>query len=272
MPDWHERALAGLGDLGAEKDKTLEKLKRAATPADLFKSNLEAERKISEMGEAMKGMVRVPGADAKPEDVAAFRKAIGVPDAPDGYKAFRPEGLTLSPADEAREKEFLADMHKAGQPQAAVEAAMKFHYAAVAREQQRFEAEGKRIAGENLAALKKQYGSDEKFGAMLNITNRLISATAGPAAEGLMNVRLADGTALGENAQALGFLFKLAEQYAPDGPLISSVFSPGVDVSARKAEILKLVGTPEYEKPEIQSELDKLIALEQARGSGTRRG
>ena len=42
------------------------------------------------------GMIRVPGDDAKPEDVAAFRKALGVPDDPTGYGLVKPETLPMA--------------------------------------------------------------------------------------------------------------------------------------------------------------------------------
>ena len=35
----------------------------------------------------VEGMVKLPGEDATPEDIAAYRKAIGVPDSPDGYSS-----------------------------------------------------------------------------------------------------------------------------------------------------------------------------------------
>ena len=39
------------------------------------------------------GMIKVPGADAKAEEIAAYRKAIGVPEKPDEYGHALPEGV-----------------------------------------------------------------------------------------------------------------------------------------------------------------------------------
>lgn len=44
------------------------------------------------------GRVKVPGDGAKPEEVAAFRSAIGVPDAVDGYEVKGPDGVQLNDA------------------------------------------------------------------------------------------------------------------------------------------------------------------------------
>jgi hypothetical protein len=40
----------------------------------------------------MEGYIKVPGEGATPEEVAAYRKAQGVPDAPDAYELKKPEG------------------------------------------------------------------------------------------------------------------------------------------------------------------------------------
>ena len=39
------------------------------------------------------GRIKIPGADAKPEEVKAYREALGVPDKPEGYEIKLPEGI-----------------------------------------------------------------------------------------------------------------------------------------------------------------------------------
>ena len=74
-------------------------LKTRSSITDLFKAGLGADSKISELTAAQKGMIKVPGKDAKPEEVAAYRKAMGVPEAPDKYAVYRPEGFEPTDAD-----------------------------------------------------------------------------------------------------------------------------------------------------------------------------
>ncbi|GAT35614.1 hypothetical protein TSACC_3685 [Terrimicrobium sacchariphilum] len=67
------------------------------TVPDLAKGYRELEKTLGAKG------VFVPGKDAKPEEVAAYRKAAGIPEAPDKYNVKPeqlPEGFTW-PADEA---------------------------------------------------------------------------------------------------------------------------------------------------------------------------
>jgi len=55
-----------------------------------------AQRKISsfgkEMEEKLKGTVRIPTEKSSPEEIAAYRKAVGVPESPDKYELKLPEG------------------------------------------------------------------------------------------------------------------------------------------------------------------------------------
>jgi hypothetical protein len=68
---------------------------------------------------ARSGGLKVPGADAKPEELAAFRKAIGVPESADKYEVPLPEGAEI-------DKGFVEPMReaalKAGVPAGAFKA------------------------------------------------------------------------------------------------------------------------------------------------------
>jgi len=57
---------------------------------DLAKNYREAEKSIRNGGK-----LTVPGEGAKPEEIAAYHKAIGVPDTPEGYEFTQPEGAEL---------------------------------------------------------------------------------------------------------------------------------------------------------------------------------
>lgn len=87
--------------------KTLDKFTDVGT---LARSYVELEQAHSVRQE---GMIRVPGKDAKPEEVAAFREATGVPKSVDGYTFDIPEGQRpLVP--EATHTEFKGLFHAAG--------------------------------------------------------------------------------------------------------------------------------------------------------------
>ena len=96
-PDWYGNLSAEAGEGGDTSNRDWIKARGAKTLDDVVKGFRDTQRAFHD-----KGMVKVPGEGAAPEEVAAFRKAIGVPDSVEGY-AF--EG----PKDEAGNALPLAD-------------------------------------------------------------------------------------------------------------------------------------------------------------------
>jgi hypothetical protein len=56
---------------------------------EIIKSHIELEKM---MGKKTEGMIKLPGKDATPEDIAAYRTAIGVPESADKYELAIPDG------------------------------------------------------------------------------------------------------------------------------------------------------------------------------------
>lgn len=62
-------------------------------PGDFVKSALEIKADRDALKTRLEGAIFKPGADAKPEDVAAYQKALGVPDDPKEYEFPPVEGV-----------------------------------------------------------------------------------------------------------------------------------------------------------------------------------
>lgn len=90
-PDWFEKLSADTGEGETSSNRDYAQAKGFKDLDGVFKSLRNAERAIHD-----KGRVAVPGEGAKPEEVAAFRAAIGVPDKIDGYEVKAPEGVQLN--------------------------------------------------------------------------------------------------------------------------------------------------------------------------------
>jgi hypothetical protein len=90
---------------------------------DLIRSYGEAQKLI---GQRQDGMVKVPGAEAPPEEIAAFHRAIGVPESPDKYSIDRvkmPQGIELKAERLDGFKRFAAER---GIPQSSFEAVLEY--------------------------------------------------------------------------------------------------------------------------------------------------
>lgn len=136
----------------------------------LAKSFVETKKMV---GAKTEGLVKVPGADAKPDEVAAFRKALGVPDAPTGYQIRRPELAAVLGWDEVAEKGFLTEAHKSGFMPQQVQVAVDF-YAKLMQTQHDADRAQEKQAG---LELRQEWGAN--YEANLGIAKRFLSQYGG---------------------------------------------------------------------------------------------
>lgn len=121
---------------------------------DYLQTVWKARDELAQKVEGYKGYVKPIGPDSSPEDVSAYKKAIGVPDSPDGYKI---EGVD---ADTAKEVATIAAKLNLTQAQAQ----------ALAKEQQAMgeawvkqkEEETLKTRDSTISALKKDWPNDWK--------------------------------------------------------------------------------------------------------------
>lgn len=83
--------------------------------AERFTSPADAVKAAADLRKMQSTSIRIPGKDAKPEEVTAYRKALGVPEKADGYKwPELPQGEALSDADKASREAWSKRFHEAG--------------------------------------------------------------------------------------------------------------------------------------------------------------
>lgn len=125
---------------------------------------------------ANSGGVKIPGKDASEEDIKAFRDALGVPEAPDGYEVARPTDLPKGMKyDETLEGEFLKVAHEHGMTPTAVNAALAFHNGMMGK---LHEAEQTRLKDADAAAQKalKEAWPGDKYDENMNIAHSTYDA------------------------------------------------------------------------------------------------
>src|SRR3990167_5354807 len=124
--DWREKAAQHIaaGDEKAYR-RELKRLERIADPAGMYGMYREAETKLTSVG-----LIKVPGKDAKPEEVAEFHKALGVPEKPEDYfKNIKLEnGAVIGEADKPIADAFAAAVHKSGATPQVVNAALNWYF------------------------------------------------------------------------------------------------------------------------------------------------
>ena len=98
-------------------------LSRYTTFDDLVKATVHAQ---SLVGQKAEGVI-IPGEGAQPETIAAYRKAIGVPDNVEEYKLNRPEGLPDELWDDTVAQKYRDFFHEQNVPPAVANQLVAMH-------------------------------------------------------------------------------------------------------------------------------------------------
>ncbi|MGX9983963.1 hypothetical protein [Methylobacterium fujisawaense] len=205
--DWREQ-LAG-GD-----EAFLKQLKRYASPANYAKAGYEAQQRIRS-GAAKEPLPENP----TPEQITAWRKDNGIPEAPDGYKIEPGDGLVFGEADKPMLDAFRQFAHEHNwTPQQVNQGAA---FVAQLGEQQRaaMDQADKSFRGEAQEQLREEWGREysANIASMQNVVNRY----GGPGTlDLLMGGRTADGRLIGDNPQVLRLLSTLAREINPLGTVV----------------------------------------------------
>lgn len=268
--DWREKTLANLDETTREKaDKFL---KTRSSPYDVLRSALAADSKITELTNSR---VKIPtGKDDDPKDVAAYRKARGVPETPDKYdiEPFVKEVGELSPLDNELKDEFLKQAHSLNWGQKDVDFAMKTW---VANQKMLAAEQTKRVLSAQQAAideLRVEYGKE--YRPNIELVNRMFSEELSRVGmqeaderREFLSKRFADGTALGEHPAFVKMMVNIARERADDGALVMGETADGGDIDKRIDSIMEKMNSDPKEYARMQPELQRLIAAQNRRNA-----
>lgn len=248
--DWRDKLAA---EIKPGDTKFRERLERFASPVEVTRSWLALEQKQS-AGELKP---RLPD-NATPEEIAEYRKTIGVPEKPENYSLELPGGKKFGTEDEFVISRFLQAAHAQNWPQTLVTSTLDaFHGMKIANEAQVAEADAAaRQKGED--ALRAEWGADYRR----NVTSvgNLLAGMPEGLSDLLIEGRLADGTRIGNHPGMIKWLAGLAMEYPS---LVPAGESPGG--TDRLAEIRKFrqQNPDRYDQDKaMQAEERRLLEIE----------
>jgi hypothetical protein len=214
--DWRQR-------IAGTDEKLLKRLERFVEPADVVKSwrELEAQRDSGKLRPAR------PGADAKPEDIAAWRKENGIPEKPDDYKLELPSGLVPGEEDKPLLASFLADALEADLTSAQASRVADWYYKTLDASHKAREEQDSAVRRQTEDVLRQDWGGD--YRPNTSIANQTLAETYGTFAEQLVAARLPDGTLLGDHPEFIRGNAKLGRELNPAHTIV-----PGDSATAAK--------------------------------------
>lgn len=259
-------AIAGT-DKGDSYDKVVKQFARYATVADALKAGIAAQLRAGDPN-----LLKKPGKDAKPEEIAAWNKALGVPDKPDDYKWEAPKSpdgqpIPETPLDKAMDQLFRERALKAGMSLEQYRTAREALGAVQAMADKERTAHAAKVQSETHDALTIEYRAERDPN--IELAKRFLAERMGGAKDQVLGLELADGTKLGDHLPFVKFAIGLAREFG-DGaaPLLGSETGGGVDIDAKIDAIMKLSHTDAKAYAARQDELMGLMAAKHRRDRG----
>ena len=161
---WHQKAL------GPDYNGPLAGARTLPDVDKMLRDSMAAARQKTA------GMVRVPSENAKPEEVAEFRKALGVPEKPDDYGDLRPDTIPPEMWDPESSKALSQIAHKHNLPPAAIKEIVGLYAGQIDKQVKLGEAQQAQYMAGEVAILQKAWGN--QFSENINIATR-VAATIG---------------------------------------------------------------------------------------------
>lgn len=224
--------------------KELKRLEGISDPKAIWGMYRELESRFTSGG-----LIKIPGKDAKPEDVQAFNKALGVPEKPDEYtKDLTLEnGAVVGEVDKPYVDSFAEYMHKANARPAEFKAALNWYYAQQEANAARMDEEDEEHQRESIKALKEDYGPsyDRRIRSIGSI---FASAPGGADANNeksvyarLMGGRTADGRLIGNDPDIIRWFDGLRGEINPAASVVEDGDQSGKSIEDEIKAIEKIM-------------------------------
>jgi hypothetical protein len=248
--DWREKYVAEQKDKEGKplddkaKEKLMSRLSRYASPQAALDAMVNAQNKIS-----AGGMVKIPGKDATPEEIAEYRKSIGVPEDPKGYDLTLGNGLVIGDEDKDMVNGFLEHAHKSNYTQAQVSAGLNWYYQNIEAQQAAQHEADVKFSQEAEDYFRQEWGAE--FRANQNLMANFLSTYFPEGVDSLLaGARLADGTPLANHIGIVKGFVAAARKANPEAALVPATGTKAFDAMQDEIEALeKRMGTdPDWHK------------------------
>jgi hypothetical protein len=240
--DWREK-LAEHISAGDQKlyKKELTRLKRITDPSGVYGMYRELDNRLN-----TGGLVKMPGKDAKDEDVKAFQKALGWTEKPEEMleQIALKDGAVLGDDDKPVLNEFLGAVHGAASAQDFVSKAANWYFARQEQAAAEMDDSDDEFRRESETAIKEEWGP--AFKRRSNAIGSIFATAPGGVdvknEDGLfarlMGGRMADGKRVGNDPDMLRWLDSIRGEINP----AASVVEDGAGTQSVEAELEKIKG------------------------------
>lgn len=265
--DWESFKKAMAGD----DVKAMEFLNRFADPQQAFKAWQSAQTKLTEGGK-----IKIPDANSTPEEIAAYNKAIGLPEKVEDYKitATPPDGYEVTDYDKSALSNITTQVHaalaKGAKPTDIVNFAHRLYYEMSADAATKSEELAADLALDTEKKMRELWGDaeyDNKIALGIAGAQRFFPTQDQAAFEKFMGLKLETGHALFDHPIVQQMFAQIGLQHVEDPFFLAAAKGrTDFDPTKRIAEIQKMrtgTGAEQKQYAELSKpggELEKLMA------------
>lgn len=271
--DWREKVAEHIA-AGDKKtyDKELRRLQRITDPAGVYGNYRELDNRLNGGG-----LIKIPGKDAKPEEIAEYHKSLGVPEKPEGYleQIELQNGAVIGEADKPMVDAVLSAIHQAGAPPAVASAMLNWYYAEQEKQAAELDEFDDAFKRESQAALKEEWGP--AYQRHMNAIEPLFATAEGGTdldnSESLfarlLGGRMSDNSVIGNDPAMLRWLASLSMEINPAMTVVEDGDQSGKTIAGELEEIRKLqqsnnpADKKKYWSDAVQARELELIAAQQ---------
>lgn len=248
--------------VAGEDAKELARLQRMGSPADLWKSYRALEAKLADKSGKP---ALAPPEGATPEQAAAWRKEMGLPEKPEAYTPALGNGLVVGEEDKPLLEGFKQAAYDANMTPDQFNKALNWYYTQLDQtrtQQSENDALHRREAED---ALRAEWGAEYRGNvtAIKNIGDMFPDGSF----DRLISGRTADGKLIGDDPAILRGLAMLAREFNPAAPHIPVGSSnPMQGISSRISEIQQIMRTDPsayWANQKMQDEFRDLLAAQE---------
>lgn len=216
--------------------KELKRLARFASEADMYKAYRELEKK-RDSGEYKRPYPK----DGTPEEINAWRKDNGIPEAPDKYDLSFDNGLVIGDQDKPLIDEFVTKMHGENATPAQVKAAISSYYEILGKQQAALAEADSEFKEQSLELLREEWSVD--FKKNIRAVDSLLQSLPEDTRLAFETARTADGKLIGNDPAIIKWLAATAYELNPIASVMPSASSnPTASLNEEIASIEKLIG------------------------------
>jgi hypothetical protein len=239
--DWRTQAVDALELEGEDKEKRLNQLNRVTDFKSLTKNYFEAQDKIR-AGNVSTGLPENPSA----EELAEYREANGIPEAPDKYELALEEGLVLGEDDNRILEGVFEVAHGLNIPAEAMSQLTTAMLKGREAEHQAIEQQDGIDKQTATRQLRESWGND--YATNINVVQGFVNTLPESVREDFMSARLANGQALFNSPEVAVWMADAARKLNPAATVVPNSNNPAQAVDDEIKALEDRMGTPEWYK------------------------